>query len=67
MMPLLHSLGQHRALEAINREMDANQHLMAFLDDIFLVTMPQDVGGACAIVPEKVVGALVHQSPHGQD
>ena len=34
--------------------MDATQHLMAFLDDIFLVTMPQDVGGACAIVQEKL-------------
>ena len=34
MMPLLCSLGQHRALEAMDREMGANQHLMAFLDDI---------------------------------
>ena len=54
MMPLLYSLGQHRALEAINREMRADQHLMAFLDDIFLVTMPQDVGAAYAIVQEKL-------------
>ena len=67
MMPLLYSLGQHRALEAINREMDANQHLMAFLDDIFLVTMPQDVGGAYAIVQEKLWVHFVHQSPRGQD
>ena len=53
-MPLLYSLGQHRALEAINREMRADQHLTAFLDDIFLVTMPQDVGAAYAIVQEKL-------------
>ena len=33
LMPLLHSFGQHRALEATDREMGANQHLMAFLDD----------------------------------
>ena len=46
--------GQHRALEAIHREMGANQHIMAFLDDIFMVTMPQDVGAACAIVQEKL-------------
>ena len=66
MMPLLYFLGQHCALEAINREMGANQHLMAFLDDIFLVTMPQDGSRSCDRTRE-VVGALVHQSPRGQD
>ena len=44
MMPFLYSLGQHHALEAIDRAMGANQHLMAFLDDIFFVTMPREVG-----------------------
>ena len=54
MMPLLYSLGQHRALEAIDREMGANQHLMAFLDDIFFVTMPREVGEVYAVVQEKL-------------
>ena len=54
MMPLLYSLGQHRVLEAIDREMGANQHLMAFLDDIFFVTMPREVGEVFAVVQEKM-------------
>ena len=54
MMPLLHSLDQHRALEAIDREMGTNQHLMAFLDDIFFVTMPRTVGEVYAVVQENL-------------
>ena len=34
--------------------MGANQHLMAFLDDIFFVTMPREVGEVYAVVQEKL-------------
>ena len=66
MMPLLCSLGQHRALETIDREMGANQHLMAFLDDIFVVKMPREVGSVCCRARE-VVDPFLHPSPCGQD
>ena len=54
MMPIFCSLGQHRTLEAVDREMGANQHLMAFLDDIFFVTMPREVGEVHAVAQEKL-------------
>ena len=38
LMPMLYSLGQHRALEAIDRSLQPTETLMAFLDDVFAVT-----------------------------
>ena len=38
MMPLLYSLGQHRALEDVARHLLPGEHLFAFLDDTFVVS-----------------------------
>ena len=43
-MPLLFSLGQHAALEAISRRLRPGERLFAFLDDIWFVTKPERVG-----------------------
>ena len=45
LMPLLHSVGQHRTLEAISRELLASEKLLAHLDDIHVITRPDRVGG----------------------
>ena len=42
LMPLLFSLGQHPALEAVQRQCP-DHTVMAFLDDIYLVSKPQEV------------------------
>ena len=43
-MPLLFSLGQHRALEAIQSELHDEEFLFAYLDDIYAVVPPERVG-----------------------
>ena len=44
MMPLLFCLGQHAALEAIQRGLNPNEKLFAFFDDLYLVSKPDRVG-----------------------
>ena len=44
LMPLLFSLGQHQALEAVQRQLLPDERLLAFLDDICTVTSPERVG-----------------------
>ena len=46
LMPMLYSLGQHRALEAVNRSLRPGETLMAFLDDVYVVTPDPDRVGA---------------------
>ena len=41
-MPLLFSLGQHPALEAVQRQCP-DHTVMAFLDDVYLVSKTQEV------------------------
>ena len=41
MMPLLYSLGQHRALQLVQDELREDEALLAFLDDTYLVTSPE--------------------------
>ena len=47
-MPMLFSLGQHRALVAVNAELREGERLMAFLDDVFVSTLPDRTGDAHA-------------------
>ena len=41
-MPLLFSLGQHSALEAVNSRLQEDDKLMAFLDDVYVVNPGPD-------------------------
>ena len=44
-MPLLYSLGQHGALEATQEELGDGEHLIAYLDDIYVASpVPDRVG-----------------------
>ena len=61
-MPMLYSLGQHRALEAIGRGLHPTETLMAFLDDVFAVTPgPDRVGAIYGSIQENMWGAFQHQ------
>ena len=46
LIPMLHSLGQHRALGTIDRSPHPTETLVAFLDDVFAVTPGPDRVGA---------------------
>ena len=43
LMPLLFSLGQHQALEAVQRQLFPDDCQFAFLDDIYTMTSPERV------------------------
>ena len=43
LMPLLYSVGQHRALEAISGELLASEKLLAYLDYTYVITKPDRV------------------------
>ena len=59
-MPLLYSLGQHAALEA----MQASEKLFAHLDDVWLVSQPERVGQVHNDVAEHEL--WTHQDPSAQ-
>ena len=44
LMPLLCSLGQHAALEAMQGRLHPGEKLFAYLDDVWLVSQPERVG-----------------------
>ena len=43
-MPLLFAVGQHGALAATQESLQAGERLVAFLDDIYTVTLPERAG-----------------------
>ena len=45
-MPLLFAVGQHEALEAIGDQLPEGDHLLAYLDDTYIVTQPETVSDA---------------------
>ena len=54
LMPLLFSLGQHQALEAVQRQLRSDERLFAFLDDIHTVTSPDRVGPVYKILQREL-------------
>ena len=52
MMPLLFSVGQHHALEVVNRSLRDDEKVMAFLDDINFCSEPNRVGVVYAAIEE---------------
>ena len=47
LMPSLFCLGQHEALRASQEQLREGEHLLAFMDDIYMVTLPDRVGPVC--------------------
>ena len=43
LMPALFALGQHRALVAVRERLRPDEHLLAFLDDVYIVCRPDRV------------------------
>ena len=54
LMPLLFAVGQHSALEEASTQLFPGEHIFAFHDDIYMVTMPERVGAVYAIVEEQL-------------
>ena len=54
MMPLLFCLGQHEALRATQEQLRDGEHPLACLEDIYIVTRPDKVGPAHAILQENL-------------
>ena len=42
-MPMLFSLGQHRALVAVQSKLNEDEKLFAFLDDVYVICRPTRV------------------------
>ena len=53
-MPLLFSLGQHSALEAVQEDLCASEFLFAYLDDTYVATTPHRVGDVYQSVGENL-------------
>ena len=53
LMPLLFSVGQQRSLVAI-LQLKKDEHLFAFLDDIYVVSHPSRVKAICGIVEHQL-------------
>ena len=53
-MPLLFSLSQHAALVATQEQLRPGEFLFAFLDDIYIVCLPDRVGDIHAVLQEEL-------------
>ena len=63
LMPLLFALGQHSALVAVQGQLVPGKRLMAFLDDIFVVTRPERIGAVYVTLHNELLahaGIQVH-------
>ena len=63
LMPLLFSLGQHSALQAVQGQLQEEERLTAFLDDVYVVSQPERVGAIYAVLQEELftrTGIRVH-------
>ena len=63
LMPLLFSVGQHRALVEVQASLRAGERLFAFLDDIHVVCSPERVGDVYKLVEHALrtkTGISIH-------
>ena len=64
LMPLLFSLGQHRALVGVQAHLKTDERLFAFLDDIYVVCPPERVGEVNLVLEQQLrvhTGINIHQ------
>ena len=54
LMPLLFFLGQHAALEAVKARLLPGERIFAFLDDVYVVTLPRRVGSVHNILQKEL-------------
>ena len=67
MMPHLFSFGQHNALHAVQERMLPNERPFAFLDDVFVVCLPDTGGRSPCVAGERVVCSRKNSSACGQN
>ena len=63
LMPLLFSVGQHRALVEVQASLRAGERIFAFLDDIYVVCSPERVGDVYKLVEHALrtkTGISIH-------
>ena len=53
-MPMLYSLGQHGVLESIQDSLLVDEHLFAYLDDLYVVCSPKRVAAIFKIINEAL-------------
>ena len=56
LMPLLFCVGQHSTLQAVQHSSRPTERLLAFLDDLYVVSKPDRVGAIYSIVQESLWG-----------
>ena len=61
LMPMLFSLGEHPALGAIQRRLQDDEKLLAYLDDVTVVCQPDRVCAVIAIVAEELARHSAHR------
>ena len=54
LMPLMYSLGQHKALDEITRGLLPTEKLFAYLDDVYVVTKPDRVATVYNVLQENL-------------
>ena len=62
LLPLLFSLGQHAALQAVQDQHLEGERLFAFLDDIHVITTPERVGHVYTLLHVHCSGTLPFRS-----
>ena len=63
-MPLLFSLAIHNALVEVQANLRDDEHLFAFLDDVYVLTSPERVRDVFNLLSEKLLGVI---PPNMQD
>ena len=54
LMPLLFALGQHRSLTAVQNRLRESEKILAFLDDVYVITTPDRVGHAYTVLQHEL-------------
>ena len=65
-MPMLFSLGEHPALEAIQRRLIDGEKLLAYLDDVTVICSPERVRAVLTIIGEELARHAQVSIHHGK-
>ena len=66
LMPMLFSLGEHPAFEAIRRRLLDDEKLLAYLDDVTVMCQPDRVSAVIAIMAEELARHAHISIHHGK-
>ena len=66
LMPMLFSLAEHPALEAIQRRLINGEKLLAYLDDVTVICSPERVRAVLTIIGEELARHAQVSTHHGK-